>query len=282
MKKIVALVLAMVMVLGLATVASAVEPTKTLEDVYMLDVNAAAGTAPTQVDLSFYKEDTIKYNATTGMREEENGTMAYWYDGTDAWLQVATLAEADKVIYADAAGKIVKMYLAAPVALLYSDATVVTNFGEDCGEFDLGDDFDEDATYYTVKGIPTYFLAYADEDGTAVMKVNGQFVTVTVIGAKTVVAHTPVIESEDGEIVKVYCGKCKCVAAEAANLMSVPVGADTTGLPNYWYWTAAVEAPAADSDKVESAETFDAGIAMYVGMSVMAAAGSAVVLKKKD
>ena len=33
---------------------------------------------------------------------------------------------------------------------------------------------------------------------------------------------------------------------------------------------------------VQSAETFDAGIAMYVGMSVMAAAGSAVVLKKKD
>ena len=36
------------------------------------------------------------------------------------------------------------------------------------------------------------------------------------------------------------------------------------------------------TDKVTSAETFDAGIAMYVGMSVMAAAGSAVVLKKKD
>ena len=37
------------------------------------------------------------------------------------------------------------------------------------------------------------------------------------------------------------------------------------------------------TDKVTSAETFDAGIAMYVGMSVMAAAGSAVVIgKKKD
>ena len=47
---------------------------------------------------------------------------------------------------------------------------------------------------------------------------------------------------------------------------------------------ATADAPAADAegDKVESAETFDAGIAMYVGMSVMAAAGSAVVLKKKD
>ena len=37
------------------------------------------------------------------------------------------------------------------------------------------------------------------------------------------------------------------------------------------------------TDKVQSAATFDAGIAMYVGMSVMAAAGSAVVIgKKKD
>ena len=34
--------------------------------------------------------------------------------------------------------------------------------------------------------------------------------------------------------------------------------------------------------KVESADTFDAGIAMYVGMSVMAAAGSVVVLKKRE
>lgn len=37
------------------------------------------------------------------------------------------------------------------------------------------------------------------------------------------------------------------------------------------------------TDKVTSAETFDAGIAMYVGMSIAAAAGSAVVIgKKKD
>ena len=36
------------------------------------------------------------------------------------------------------------------------------------------------------------------------------------------------------------------------------------------------------TDKVTSAETFDAGIAMYVGMSVMAAAGSAVVVKKRE
>ena len=40
--------------------------------------------------------------------------------------------------------------------------------------------------------------------------------------------------------------------------------------------------PSPSTDKVQSADTFDAGIAMYVGMSVMAAAGSAVVLKKRE
>ena len=34
------------------------------------------------------------------------------------------------------------------------------------------------------------------------------------------------------------------------------------------------------SATIESAKTFDAGVAMYAAMSVMAAAGSAVVLKK--
>ncbi|MBR5571069.1 MAG: hypothetical protein IKV99_00295 [Oscillospiraceae bacterium] len=45
--------------------------------------------------------------------------------------------------------------------------------------------------------------------------------------------------------------------------------------------TGTVVAPSTDKT-VQSAQTFDAGIAMYVGMSVMAAAGGAVVLKKRE
>ena len=45
--------------------------------------------------------------------------------------------------------------------------------------------------------------------------------------------------------------------------------------------SAPVVTPSTDK-VVQSADTFDAGIAMYVGMSVMAAAGSAVVLKKRE
>ena len=47
------------------------------------------------------------------------------------------------------------------------------------------------------------------------------------------------------------------------------------------YSGGTVVTPSTDKT-VTSAETFDAGIAMYVGMSVMAAAGSVVVLKKRE
>jgi hypothetical protein len=90
-----------------------------------------------------------------------------------------------------------------------------------------------------------------------------------------------VTEVENGKLVKVYCSACKLQAVKAPNFASLPKGADIAAQDGnvYWYWPA----PAASTDKtVQSAETFDAGIAMYVGMSVMAAAGSAVVRKKKD
>ena len=42
-----------------------------------------------------------------------------------------------------------------------------------------------------------------------------------------------------------------------------------------------VGTPAADKSGVTSAKTFDAGVAMYVGMSLLSVAGGAVVIGKK-
>ena len=87
--------------------------------------------------------------------------------------------------------------------------------------------------------------------------------------------------------VKALCGLCGAEAVVYKN-NKAPAGSDyidvTFGTTAYDLVIVAASAgtPAVDGEKVESAETFDAGIAMYVGMSVMAAAGSAVVLKKKD
>ena len=301
MKKIVALVLSLVMVLGLATTAfGAVEAAKEYDDLYVVETSSTdPADDAVQTDLDWYKEVAVKYNKD-GERVENAlgelaGKQAYFTDGTTYYLQVPALAAATHVAYIDEDCEKVKFYLLAmpaEAALMYSDAVAFTNIGDDCGEYDLetmlGDDFDADAKYYAVKGIDYNYVVVAvdDVDDTeAVVKVGTTFVNVAVIGdvEAALVEHKAVIESEDGDIVKVYCSACDALAAKAPNMMSVPEKAvlvEGTGA-EIWYWTSAVAAPEA-SDKVESAETFDAGIAMYVGMSVMAAAGSAVVLKKKD
>ena len=77
----------------------------------------------------------------------------------------------------------------------------------------------------------------------------------------------------------------KNVIAEnrAAGKYSLPVGTDLAGT-NAWAWqiSAGTETkPAETKPGVDSAKTFDAGIAMYVGMSLLSVAGSAVVIGKK-
>ena len=87
---------------------------------------------------------------------------------------------------------------------------------------------------------------------------------------------------------KALCGLCGAQAVVYKD-NKAPAGSDVIDVifgttPYDLVITSAGGAVSTPStDKVTSAETFDAGIAMYVGMSVMAAAGSAVVIgKKKD
>ena len=276
MKKIVAIVLAMVMVLGLATTAFAATTSKTYKDLYFQDT--ADGTKQGKADLTVYDEVAPEYNEKGIMTC--CGYMAYADDGVNAYVLVDTLAKADRVAYVDDQYKTVKFYLAKITDSTYYEGAVFTNFGKACGQVDLGKAFDKTATYYTLNGVDGFFLYVTAKTGIN-MKVNGEFVTVAPVAAAKN-AHKVAVEMTKGKYTSIYCSACGAVAVEAANFLSIPVGADTTGLTAYgnWYWTAGTVAPA--GDKVESAQTFDAGIAMYVGMSVMAAAGSAVVLKKKD
>ena len=113
---------------------------------------------------------------------------------------------------------------------------------------------------------------------------------VVTLDAKAVVAatqHTWVASNWDAKkvVTEYTCANCGVVGTVINSPVNAPAGAKIDRLPNgtlVAYTFPVVEAPVVDTEKVESAETFDAGIAMYVGMSVMAAAGSAVVLKKKD
>ena len=149
-------------------------------------------------------------------------------------------------------------------------------------------------TYYLYKG-----EYYVESIGGTLFNVDGMAVYATKTNLVKTLAHTydydaKAVTGGKTVVTSVFCSECKQVfdfvegdVADAVKAFGAGNYADT-GLNNVkdiYVRTAAtvvgtVTTPS--TDKVTSAETFDAGIAMYVGMSVMAAAGSAVVLKKKD
>ena len=169
---------------------------------------------------------------------------------------------------------------------------VVETADAECGDFHtavagLKDVFY--ASYNPKTGAPNGFYK-ADKTSDINVLVDGKLVAVEVVtGAVEQLMHdfkgydvvnyqyTTVKCDECGKVAKLYAN------AEAAGKKAQLVG---NGVPGYItfadYMDFGANAPVV-TDKVTSAETFDAGIAMYVGMSVMAAAGSAVVIgKKKD
>ena len=281
MKKIVAIVLSLVMVLGLATTAMAATTTS-YNSLYFKGTNDATTAAPAgPADMTYTAAAAAEYN-TDGSLKTEGNVGYYTLDGK-TYVAVSTLAEADMVVYKDAEGKVVYMYLAAAEMVKYvGNGTAYADFGKACGQIPVTSPvYDKTATYYTWNGI-LYRAAKVTETGDRGVLVDGKLVEVVTCGTVKDLKndHVALTTFVDGVATAIECKVCGVAAAKAANYMSIPEGADQEGLFDNWYWTAAPAAAA--TDKVESAQTFDAGIAMYVGMSVMAAAGSAVVLKKKD
>ena len=283
MKKIVALVLAMVMVLGLATTAFAFEDAvKTYGGKYAEATDKLAATY-TDVTVEYYAAEAPEYNKDK-TELKEPGVVAHYvvYEGdvmVGYFIKANTVNDADLVIYNDAAMKKTFLNLDAIDSPLYLGVGVAfENFGDECGQVDVTPV--KGVKYYTLDG--AYYATVKNYAGIQLM-VDNKLVAVEVKDFDTV-EHSAAYTIEDGKVIAVECSECGEPAVYAANWKSVPkfvqsVGNDVDG---YWYWPAKAAAPAGDDTTVESPKTFDAGIAMYVGMSVMAAAGSAVVLKKKD
>ena len=207
----------------------------------------------------------------------------YTFEGLNC-VVAASLADADVVLYSDAAGKNVMMYLKVAVTSYDGTGTVYANFGKACGQVTYTTEAGK--TYYTTNALNDTGIYVADaKEGTKALAVGGALVSVNatpVAYTTAAVQHAAIPAVKDGKVTGYTCATCKIVAVEAPNYMSIPKGALTDGLVGNWYWPVA-SSGTTTSPTVQSAETFDAGIAMYVGMSVMAAAGSAVVIgKKKD
>ena len=285
MKKIVALVLSLVMVLGLATTAFAAELNGSYD---IKGTYQGAGTYDiTKLEVFDAKAPKDTSSPKDGLHDVD-GNVKYFTVTTSAMLgdtyfvQVATVAEADWIVTYD--GKdTVFAYLKGVDSPYYSGTGVpFTNFGEACGQVDYAG-YDADVKYYSFENKVYEATETASQE---VLMIDGKLVAVDLVNVAPNAHVAEYTYDKDYKVVGVKCAECGVAATIYANYAAVPAAevkaGNAFGLPGgaYYCWTA-VKAPVA-GDKVESAETFDAGIAMYVGMSVMAAAGSAVVLKKKD
>ena len=272
MKKIVALVLSLVMVLGLATVAFA-DTTSTTIKAEGYSVMAIDNSTDTAVVDNFTKTVTDKVVTTAGdLTTTTYFADVYEIDGATYYACDSSIATSKLV----KGGKVVA-YLTEDTGLAAGATKTATAFVKAplvpaCG------DYTEDV--YTVNG--KNYAVGTDE----YVLYKGKFVGIAADPSTAVVPHVfddeTVTTDNKGKVVAIECDECE---KNFKVVDAVPV--DYTGVveaygQQFILMGAYVAADDAADEKVESAETFDAGIAMYVGMSVMAAAGSAVVLKKKD
>ena len=273
MKKIIATVLAMVMALALCTTAFAATGDKV--EGYLKGTNVGASAVKT----------TLTYTGNTDPKTTDGKTVAGVYAHyTEAtygdFIVVNSLADATAVLYSDEACKNVIMYLGHVEVVSYFTGKVYNDFADVCGKFDKPVSYDATKTYYTYEDNGTTKLAVAagsSETADKLLTVDGKVVRVVTLNA-TKVQHVAVPTVKDGKVTGYTCSKCKAVAVEAPNYASIPAGADTTNLTGNWYWTTSTTP---STDKNTSPKTFDAGIAMYVGMALTSVAGSALVIGKK-
>ena len=286
MKKIIATVLAMVMALALCTVAFATEVSKEGYSVARADDGTVLETAIASVT-------TTAASTTTKDGKLVSGVIAFNSIGNVDYVVTKDASKADYIIYKD--GKVDSYGVAVAHKGAYTcEATAFTAFGTTCGTIAKKND---DAKFYTIADDENYYVADA-ANGTVFAKVGD-----AVVALRVAVKDTDYTEKNheykfdtafvNGKtaITKVYCAnnsaetfEFRTTAAEATaafgkgNFKSVTDA--TSGLTVY-VKTGTGATNSTSTTTKPSPKTFDAGIAMYVGMALTSVAGSAVVIGKK-
>ena len=285
MKKIIATVLAMVMALALCTTAfAATTTTLTAKDYKFLNSTTNEDREGTRADtdaLMFYAEE--KSVSTVDGKTTTTITPAYYLFNNNKYVVVDDSC-ADTKIVKD--GKIVAMALKTNATVSTSDVVTSTIKGvkdAECGQYE-----GENDTFYVIDG-KTY---KADAAGTKFALLNGKVVVcdATAANAKghALTDTTGAVNkytANEGTVTAIYCTNCKKYVSVVKSIPAASVETYKTIRVNgtdYYYLDKPVSGtPTNGTGTTTSPKTFDAGIAMYVGMALTSVAGSAVVIGKK-
>ena len=293
MKKIIATVLAMVMALALCSTAfAAADVTVTAKAVMPTNGKTVYYTVQndTVKDITLTLKTATAPKLNSDNQQTNKANVAYYvvpqvgtFTGGN-YVVASSLADADLVVYStctkDGTASGILYYLAKTDAFYEGTGTVFTNFGTKCGQVNLSG-YDKTETYYTSNGVNQKGIYMANDEGAITLMVNGKLVKVSEVAvnkADITVKHAPIPTVENNKVVGYTCSICGTKAIKAPNYASIPDGAQI--IPNTnWYFPAA--AASTTTTTTSSPKTFDAGIAMYVGMALTSVAGSAVVIGKK-
>ena len=295
MKKIIATVLAMVMALALCTTAFAAPVTGY--------TGYNRGGNKLMVDATNAESFSVEAHEATFNKATGAGNVAYYTVSDATAANTAYNGDYTKADKTDFDLQLTKsgastLYLkhVNPGAVYVAKVEAFTKIGDKCGQLDV----DADGTYYvnTSKYTDTnsvtkdagevYFMA-SDANGAVYVLLNGKLVSVTLADEQTLVGHTWVAVEKDGKVVSYKCSDCGTVAsiyktyaaAKASGLKNVEAFVNDDGETIYLAYTDGKTDTTKPTDTNKSPKTFDAGIAMYVGMALTSVAGSAVVIGKK-
>ena len=296
MKKIIATVLAMVMALALCTTAFAADPVAGYTGYTRGGEKLMANT--TDAESFSVVAHEAAFNKATGV-----GNVAYYTvsgasaanTGYNGDYTKADKTDFDLQLTKSGASTLYLKHVNTGASYV-AKVEAFTKIGDKCGQLDV----DADGTYYvntskytsdngTKDAGEAYFVA-SDAESAVYVLLNGKLVSVTLAGEQTLVGHTWVAVEKDGKVVSYKCSDCGTVAsiyktyaaAKASGLKNVEAFVNDDGETIYLAYTDGKTDNTKPADGANnSPKTFDAGIAMYVGMALTSVAGSAVVIGKK-
>ena len=320
MKKIIATVLAMVMALALCTTAFADIPLWTQNgsttNVDLFDGKLNTKTTSGAMTFNAAVAPTVDSNG----KVTAAGNVAYYtfksaagYNGdldNQKFILVSSIpADADASQYVlvktaddtilpgagiqtsqSAANQTLIMKKVSAVKYYYT-ATEFTAWGDLCGQYKKPSNTDT-VTYFSytdndgAKIAAAAATAYTnDSTPSANILFNGEALTIDAHTYQTAKAHSWGASAWDkkGVATEYTCATCKTVAKVINASVNAPAGSTVEKIGNtliaftYTPGTAA----SGNTGSASSPKTFDAGIAMYVGMALTSVAGSAVVIGKK-